>query len=217
MQTWQTDRNGFITAWMVQGPLVTPYENSVRDPNQLRYEAYLRSMIAAHEKVRVPENLRAGENGRLGKPWQVMCGADCAFVNLSDFYSTMQRVQFDAATVLIAPLDCTVKAVLWSYVAVDVYLRGKKIGGIDAPVYKPIRSCELLLDLKAGENLLYLACETLGVRDTRSVAGLQISSPPPGFAVALPDRQAGEEAGSLLAFLEGTRLMRIVRREVKAE
>ena len=208
VQTWQTDRNGFITAWMVQGPLVTPYENSVRDPNQLRYEAYLRSMIAAHEEVRVPENLRAGENGRLGKPWQVMCGADCAFVNLSDFYSTMQRVQFDAATVLIAPLDCTVKAVLWSYAAVDVYLRGKKIGGIDAPVYKPIRSCELLLDLKAGENLLYLACETLGVRDTRSVAGLQISSPPTGLAAALPDRSAGEEAGRILAFLEGTRLMR---------
>ncbi|MBR4332137.1 MAG: hypothetical protein IKP72_05635, partial [Clostridia bacterium] len=30
------------------------------------------------------------------------------------------------------------------------------------------------MPLKAGKNVIYLACETLGVRDTRSVAGLQI-------------------------------------------
>ncbi|MBQ6563962.1 MAG: hypothetical protein IJL88_08620, partial [Clostridia bacterium] len=143
VQTWRTDRDGFITAWMVQGPKADPYESSVRDPNQLRYEAYLRSIIAEHLPVRTTGNLKAGEPGRLGQNWQVVCGKECTFVNLSDFYSTMHRVWFDAATMLCVPEDCQVTAVLWSYAAVDLYLRGEKIGGIASPVYKPIQSATI--------------------------------------------------------------------------
>ncbi len=206
MQTWRTDRDGFITAWMVQGPKADPYESSVRDPNQLRYEAYLRSIIAEHLPVGTTGNLKAGEPGRLGQKWQVVCGKECTFVNLSDFYSTMHRVWFDAATMLCVPEDCQVTAVLWSYAAVDLYLRGEKIGEIDSPVYKPIQSASFRLELRAGENPLYLACETLGVRDTRSVVGLQILDAPERLTVDLPDRGAGVEARRILDFLENTRL-----------
>ena len=206
VQTWHTDREGFVTAWMVQGPEVTPYKSSMRDPNQLRYEAALRRQIAEHLPARTSGELRAGETGRLGLPWRVACGRDCAFVNLSDFYATMQRVRFDAVTVLVAEHACTVRARLWSYAAVDVYLEGKRVGGIESPVYKPIESVLLSLDLKAGGNRVYLACETLGVRDTRSVVGLQLMDAPEGVETALPDEKAGEEAGNVLAFLEGTKL-----------
>lgn len=208
MQTWKPDRDGFVTAWMVQGPKVTPYESSVRDPNQLRYEAYLRSIIAEHCPVEHTGTMKAGETGRLGLRWQVVCGKECTFVNLSDFYSTMQKVWFDAATVLCVPEDCSVTALLWSYAAVDLYIRGEKAGSIAAPGYKPIQSAEIPLELKAGKNLIYLACETLGVRDTRSVVGLQLQNVPDGLTVELPDQAAGDEAKRIQEFLENTVLTR---------
>ena len=208
MFSWQLDREGFIPCYMVSGPLVTPFVSEERDCNQLLYEARLREEIARHPR---PEGLpvpRAGENSRLGLPWRFYGGPDCAFVNLSEFYSTMKRVEFDAAAVILADREQTVRAVLWSYAAMDVALNGEWIGGIDAPVYKPIRQARLELRLKPGANLLYLCGETLGVRDTRSVFGLQLPDSPRDLGISLPDRQLAESAAGALRFLAGTELTR---------
>ena len=208
MFSWQLDREGFIPCYMVSGPLVTPFVSEERDCNQLLYEARLRAGIARHPR---PEGLpvpRAGENSRLGLPWRFYGGPDCAFVNLSEFYSTMKRVEFDAAAVILADREQTVRAVLWSYAAMDVALNGEWIGGIDAPVYKPIRQARLELRLKPGANLLYLCGETLGVRDTRSVFGLQLPDSPRDLGISLPDRQLAESAAGALRFLAGTELTR---------
>ena len=196
MTTWSLDREGFVTHYMVSGPVVTPFHSDVRDKNQLRYEAYLRSNVAEHTPVAEAERVRAQENSRLALPWSFQGGSDGAFVNLSDFYATMQRVAFDAATVLIAPKDMTVQAVLWGYTAVDVYCNGKIIGGLTQPVYKPIGRAELTLPLLEGANTIYLACETLGVRDTRSVVGLQVTSHPDEVRVTLPDEGLAEAGGA---------------------
>ena len=206
MIAWPLDREGFVTHYMVSGPLVTPFRSDMRDKNQLRYEAYLRSIVAEHTPVAETEQVSAGENSHLGMPWRFQGGSDGAFVNLSDFYATMQRVAFDAATMLIAPKDMTVQAVLWGYTAVDVYCNGEIIGGLTQPVYKPIGRAELALPLRAGTNTIYLACETLGVRDTRSVVGLQIVSHPEEVQVTLPDAALAEAVGPALSFLESAEL-----------
>lgn len=204
MCDWQLDRQGFVTHYMVSGPKVTEYHSDVRDKNQLRYEAYLRSVIARHEPVEDTQNIRSGEMSRLGMPWRFVGGADAAFVNLSDFYSLMRRVQFDASTVIIAPCDMDAQAVLWSYAAVDLYCNGARVGGIDAPVYKPIHRAEVTLKLKQGRNVIYMACETLGVRDTRSVVGLQLRDS--RLRVSLPDEGCAETVAPALRFVESAEL-----------
>ena len=206
MTTWHLDREGFIQHYLVSGPLVRPFSRPERDKNQLRYEAWLRSIVAEHPAVGGTETVSAKENSRLGLPWRFQGGRDTAFVNLSDFYATMQRVDFDIATALIAPGEMNVSAILWSYAAVDVYCNGVWAGGIASPVYKPIARQKITLPLKAGKNVIYLACEALGVRDTRSVAGLQITSRQNDLAVALPDEDMTESVAPALAFLESAAL-----------
>ncbi len=206
MSDWRLDRQGFVTHYMVSGPQVTEYTSDVRDKNQLRYEAYLRSVIAQHEPVADAMHIVSGENSRLGMPWRFQGGADTAFVNLSDFYSLMRRVKFDVATVIVAPADMDAKTVLWSYAAVDLYCNGVQVGGIDAPVYKPIHRAEIILPLKQGRNVIYFACETLGVRDTRSVVGLQLPGMNDKLQVSLPDEDCARAVAPALAFVESAQL-----------
>ncbi len=198
----ELDREGYVLNWMTQGPQVLPFHSEARDDNQLRYEAMLRSRIAEHSVPARFEEPVAGETGYLGHPWKVHRGE---FVNLSDFYSVMQRVRFDCATVLEVPGTVTVHARLWSYAAVDVYLNGELTGGIPEPVYKPIASSDLELKLRPGRNLLYLSCETLGVRDTRSVAGLQILDGNGQVRSVFPDRKAEAFEETAFAFLDTVR------------
>ena len=207
MHTWPLDRQGFVNHYLVSGPRVMPFTCEEKDANQLRFEARLRSIIARHEPVENAGQIDARQNSRLGLPWRFQGGRDGAFVNLSDFYATMQRVDFDAACTLHAPRDMVVRAVLWSYAAVDVYCNGVLVGGLQQPVYKPIGFAEITLPLRASRNVIYLACETLGVRDTRSVAGLQLKEKQNEIRVSLPDDAWTEDAADALDFLDGAELL----------
>ena len=206
MAAWHLDREGFITHYMVSGPRVEPFTRAERDTNQLRYEAFLRSVVAEHPALSGTESVSASETSRLGQPWRFQGGRDGAFVNLSVFYADMRRVAFDAATALEVSCARQIRAVLWSYAAVDVYCNGLRVGGLDRPVYKPIGRAEITLPLRAGKNVIYLACETLGVRDTRSVAGLQIPENREEIRVTLPDEELAEAAAPALEFLESAEL-----------
>ena len=44
MSGWKLGLDGFVTHFMVSGPQEEPYFNEAKDKNQLRYEAYLRSV-----------------------------------------------------------------------------------------------------------------------------------------------------------------------------
>ena len=206
MKHWKLSRQGFVTAWAVSGPEVTPFSSDKRDANQLRYEAGLRAEIAGHEPVADCAAVDMRKKSRLGLAWRPVCGEDAAFVNGSDFYAVMRRVRMDAATVILSPEERQAEAVLWSWMAADVYLNGQRVGGIESPVYKPIQRQTLRLNLKKGANTLYVACETLGVRDTRSVVGLQLTGGAEGLRVTLPDEALSEQADRALAFFAGARL-----------
>ena len=202
--SWELNRQGFVQHYLVSGPLTEPFMTEERDTNQLRYEARLRQLVAHHEPVTDFTDITDGHPGRLGLPWRFQGGRDGDFLNLSDFYPTMRRVRFDAATMLIAPEEARVQALVWSYTAVDVYLNGTLVGQLPQAVYKPIQRLDVTLHLQPGLNLLYLACETLGVRDTRSVLGLQLPDIPGDIRVTLPDEALAVQVSAALAFLEGT-------------
>lgn len=214
---WVTDRQGFICHYVISGPVFSEVAPPPQAGDPFYGEARMREAIADRSLER-PTPPRDGEVSRLGAPWRFAGGrrlnppggggseaviTDAAFVNLSAFYPRMCRVRFDAVTALVTERAVTVTAALWSYAAVDAWLNGAHIGGIEAPRYKPIRRAILTLDLKPGANLLYLACETLGVRDTRSVVGVQLLTGADRVHVALPEEGWTRAAASALAFLEG--------------
>lgn len=206
---WKPDDQGFICHWLVSGPV--PGEVDTSDPalpaDQFAREDALRAAFARRPRpIDVPARVRADVPGRLGCPWRFVGGRDGAFVNLSAFYPTLCALHFDAATALTVPGAVSVEAVLWSYAAAVVYLNGERIGEIPVPRYAPIQRATLKLDLRAGKNLLYAACETLGVRDTRSVFAVQLILPPDELQIALPDAECAKNVASRLAFIEGAAL-----------
>lgn len=202
MKGWKLDRDGFVTHFMVSGPRTEPYFNEKSDKNQLRYEAYLRSVIARHDPLTQIGEIRAGENSRLGEPWSYNYDRGSFFVNLSTFYSVMRRVSFDAAVTLVSKKEQDVKAVLWSYAAADVYCNSCKAAELAQPVYKPIQKTQFVLHLNEGRNLVYIACENLGVRDTRSVAALQLPGSLDVMAM-LPDEKLSQAVWEAEEFLDG--------------
>ena len=206
MNGWKLNRDGFVTHFMVSGPATQAYFNEATDKNQLRYEAYLRSVIAEHKPLGETGAIKVGEKSRLGEEWNYYYDSGSCFVNISTFYSVMKRVNFDIASVLETTKDMEVSAVLWSYAAVDVYCNGVLEGTLTQPVYKPIQKKELTLHLKEGRNLIYLACENLGVRDTRSVAGIQIVDHADEITVSVPDEKCAKTVAVAERFLESARL-----------
>lgn len=206
MSGWKLGLDGFVTHFMVSGPATEAYFNEAKDKNQLRYEVYLRSVIAEHKPLGEVGTIKIGEKSRLKEEWNYYYDSGSCFVNISTFYSVMKRVRFDIATVLEAKKDMDVSAVLWSYAAVDVYCNGTLEGTLKQPVYKPIQKKELTLHLKSGRNLIYLACENLGVRDTRSVAGLQILTHTDEITVSIPDQDCAKTAAEAERFLDSANL-----------
>ena len=206
---WKPDRLGFICHWLVSGPQVGEVDAS--DPalpsDQFAREDALRAALARRPRPKdVSGDVRGDAPSRLGCPWRFAGGRDGAFVNLSAFYPTLCALRFDAATCLVVPGPTVIEATLWSYAAAVVYLNGDAVGEIAAPRYTPIQRAPLKLALRAGVNLLYVACETLGVRDTRSVFAVQLASPPGTLRVTLPEADRAQGVADRLALLEGAAL-----------
>ena len=100
MSGWKLGLDGFVTHFMVSGPQEEPYFNEAKDKNQLRYEAYLRSVIAEHKPVGETGEILVGAKSRLNEEWKYYYDSGSCFVNISTFYSVMRRIHFDIATVL---------------------------------------------------------------------------------------------------------------------
>ena len=193
MEKLHLNRSGFLTNYLVSGPRETDFINHETDDNQLRYEKYLRSLVA-DKRMTFPEGpVVLGETSRLGMPWRYYYHYGNWFVDESTFYSTLQKVELDAATGIMVERDLTVKAVVWSYSAVEVWCNGEPVCHMDPPVYKPIRKETMELQLKKGANQIYVSLQTLGVRDTRTLFGIQILNHTADITVVLPDEEKTDE------------------------
>lgn len=180
---------GFITEYLISGLRETDFVDSSTDENQLRYEKYLRSIITNKQEKEPADCVRLGEEGPLGLPWRYYYNYGSWFVDLSTFYSVLTRVELDACTQVCAERAGRVRAVLWSYASVDLWCNHVHVCSMEPPVYKPIRRQELELELKEGVNLLYVRLQTLGVRDTRTLFGIQILDGREDLTVSLPDEE----------------------------
>ena len=202
MKTWRLENDGFIAQYMIAGPSDVPYQSETSTNDQLKLEALLRNEIVTKKPLSLPQSpILLGNVSENGKPWQVWAPCSASFIDVSEFYSTLRRIRLDAATVLVASTAMQVRAVVWSFMAVGVYLNGALLGEIARPVYKPIQSLTVTLDLKEGENTLFFLCDNLGVRDTRNMLGVQILDRTDELSVALPDHGVQDEVFARRAFL----------------
>ncbi len=183
------DRNGYITKFLVAGRKESRLRDSTIVQNQLEYEIYLRNNLSMHEDLEVSLPVRLGEKSQIGCPWEYYYSHGNIFMDASAFYMELNKVDMLAACQLWVNTTIAVKACIYSYCAVDLWLNGSKEAVISRPVYKPIQRCEMTLLLHPGNNDLLVRLETLGVRDTRVAFALQILEHTDEIRVTIPDEE----------------------------
>lgn len=201
------NKSGFITQYIYAGRKESLIEDDHSDTNQLRYEKYLRSIIAKHALIDLPEVVRIGEESGLGMPWKYFYSHANSFLELSAFYLELRRVDVYAVTELIVEDAIEVPAAVWSCSAVDLWVNGEQVGTLERPVYKPIQSVQVKLPLKKGRNRIFARMETLGVRDTRISLGIQVLEHKELIQVDLPDAEGIASFNAAASLLDGAKLV----------
>ncbi len=174
--------NYYIKEWLTAGPVCSKYTpKSLIEPiefDQLGYEKKLRATFEPSDDPVCPTEIKVGDDAPCGKRWgyDYNEAGESIFVDKSYFYSNPTLIKLDAATVLQCEEDVTVTAVLWTYAHVDIYINGEKIAVGTKPVYKPIKKSEHKLNLVKGENVLFIRLSDLGIRDARTLFGVELLS-----------------------------------------
>lgn len=181
--------SGFITNYLISGPRLMDFTDDKIDKDQLRYEKYLRSIVAEECSVIPEEEIKLGETSHIGEPWRYYYSSGNWFVDVSDFYSLLKKVDLLAAVNIYAEEAMEMPAYLWTYAAVDIFLNKEHICSVKNPVYKPILQKKMTLKLKKGSNLLYIKMQNLGVRDTRNIFGIQLLGQIEKVTIEMPDAE----------------------------
>lgn len=196
----------FVTKYLVSGPKITPFEHEQTDTNQIRYEQYLRSIIAK-DLGPVPDGqVNIGADSELGMPWEFYDSPGDYFLSIKQFSYTLTKTQVMAAFCLKAPRALTLSLALWSYGAVEIWQGQDCICRMEAPLYKPMKRIPFSASLKQGETLFLVRMTSLGARDTRNMFGIELLDHTDEVACVLPDAAHGAfyEAGQ--AYLASIRL-----------
>ena len=181
--------SGFITDYLISGPKITDFEDDKVDNDQLRYEKYLRSIIANNYHTIPNSETRLGNESEIGMEWKYYYSPGNWFVDVSSFYPTLKRIELLATTNIYVEEDLNVPAYLWTYGAIDIWLNSEHVCCIDKPVYKPIMQKRMELNLHKGVNQLYIKLQNLGVRDTRNIFGIQLLDNLDRISITLPDEK----------------------------
>ena len=171
------DKTFFLGSFLVSGPVETLYHDDAVDRDQMRYEKYLRGKIARRALAYPGKFAGLEKVGWSGEPWHYHFSYGNAFVDYSSFYSMLTYVAFDACTVIRSAHKVEKKLTLWTYAAATVWCNGEKVCEIDTPVYKPMLKREFSVKLNLGDNEIYVVLQTLGVRDTRTLFGIEVLDP----------------------------------------
>ncbi len=191
-----TTMQKFITDYLISGPyavekneldMLTNASIPSETMNQLDYETYLRTVFP-DQPMKTPDGtIRIGEPSELGLPWFYHYDHGNWFVDYSQDYALLNRIELLAVTGLVSKIDQKITVLLWSYGAIGLWCNNVFVGGIDKAVYKPMTKQELVLDLKEGYNEIKIRFQNLGVRDTRNVFGIELKSNAERVKVHLSD------------------------------
>jgi hypothetical protein len=180
------DSNGFLTKWLICGPKLNIPEIVVEEEIQEKFESKMREAIP-DDNFTVPMNIYLDETCS-GQNWKYWYGGNGIFVDISNFYRLICRVEFYGATQIKSSEACELQLCLWCYPATDVWVNGEKVLTHEAAVYKPMRRAQTSIKLKKGINDIFVRCQNLGVRDTRNIYGMQLIGELSGIENILPDK-----------------------------
>ncbi|MBE6931721.1 MAG: hypothetical protein E7463_15740, partial [Ruminococcaceae bacterium] len=198
---------GYITSWLVSGPLETPIDPATRTiADQNQYEAFMKKNSHDDDVKTTPDNITVGAPGLAGMPWRYYHAGENYFVDCSRFYFTMHKCEFWAASVLVSPREQQIELDIRSYTALDVWVGGEHVFCEPICAYRPMRRARVAVALKAGENLLFIRLQNSCTRDTRNIAAVQIVGNP-DVAVQYPGEETEElrqmqDAAAWLASLQ---------------
>lgn len=198
--------DGFIRHYLYTGRKESEFSCDVQETNQLRSEKKMRELAARHDPLTPPADLRLGGESPLGLPWKYYYSHGNIFLDDPAFYEELCRVELHAATGLELAAPARISLRLWSYAAVDLWVDGAPACTLEHPVYKPIQYRDFTLDLSAGQHLLYLRLENLGVRDTRIAFAVQITQGADLVRVTLPDADHCAPYEAAAALLDSARV-----------
>ncbi len=194
-------KDGYITQYLYSGRKESVVDDNNRDTNQLRYEKYLRGVIAKHEENCLQQDVHLGEISALGMEWNYFYSHENVFLEKSAFYLDLRKVELLAYTEILVEEDLETEIEVFSCGALNIWLNQRLAGKIEKPVYKPIQNKKLCLSLKKGKNPLFVYLETLGVRDTRISVAIRFPKDQEKIKITLPDEErmkAYWEAAKLL-------------------
>lgn len=112
----------------------------------------------------------------------------------------------DAVTELLAEETTEVTVFFWSYAAITVWCNNMVVCEMASPVYKPIQKQQVNLKLLKGVNQIYVRLQTLGVRDTRTLFGIQLTGSHKQVQVQLPDPDKTNALYQAEEWLNGIRI-----------
>lgn len=187
--------NRFINTFIISDVVEKPFAGSSSQRDMMLHERELRAEVAERDLI------YPGPAEHSSHRWRFYYSHGNYFVDQSTFYSTLTHVSYDAATVIEAESDCTRTLVLWTYAAVTVWVNGEMVCHTDEPVYKPIMKRSATVSLKKGRNEVYVRLQTLGVRDTRSLFGIEVTDSV-DLRYSVPKIEAFEEYLQARSFLD---------------
>lgn len=174
MKNCNVKNQGFLTRWLVSGLKSSSYESCRTEKDQIRYEQHLRTEGIDGKLERPPENIRLGEKGCGDCLWEYYYRRNHWFVDLSNTCPGPTKLEAYGATVLEAEEELNLEAVLWTYPAAEVWVNDYLACHVKKAVYKPMTRRPVTLRLKKGKNLIFVRIQTVGVRDSRNMFGIQI-------------------------------------------
>jgi len=194
------DPDGFLRHWLVAGVVRTPYTGPRGTDDAMRQAA------ADPQVGPPPAGVRLGAVGPGGLPWRYRWPGWNVFVEESGFYHKLEVLNLHAETLLHAQAGGSRRVRVWAVGVLDLWLNGTHVVRHAVPKYMYPESTVVTLDLRPGGNTLAARLQTLGVRDTRVLFGLQFVDGTDGLSVALPgaDMRALKQASTWMESIRVT-------------
>jgi len=173
MTTFNLSKEGYVLNYLTTEAVISDFKAPHTDKNQLKFEADMRHLYNK-PCTEIPEWGSLGEMSNLGAEWKFYAKNRNPYIDFSVFYFTLTDVKIHAITQLVSDKAQKVRARIWSYARVNLWVNGVHAATISEPVYKPISHADFELDLKEGTNVIFVSIENFGVRDTRNMFSLQL-------------------------------------------
>ncbi|MBC8041684.1 MAG: hypothetical protein H7Y06_14165 [Opitutaceae bacterium] len=176
---FEPNARGFLRHWLVAGPSVTPYTGPAAPDHILRRNGIDPGQITP------PSTASLGTPAPLNGTWNFHFAGNNDFIEFSDFYRNLARVEYLAFTEIIAPADGIWPARLWAAGTADLWVNDVHLTRLGVTRYRNPDYEDVSLPLQRGVNRVCVRMQCFGIRDTRILFGLVVPQPR-GLVLNLP-------------------------------